>query len=158
MELLGSEITVTHFIYVLSLKFFFIYEFWVVLEAIFKTDFWGYYWHVFGLRLIENVWSNLSRNVLDHLLYDFLGDFLEHFWTMFWKSFGCFGLQVVEKETIHLNKGQKRIFLFTLFPQKIYAKGGFFQKVWFVFQISKSPKKIFQKTILSLKLCYGREF
>ena len=30
-------------------------------------------------------------------------------------------------------------------------KGGFFQKVRCVFQISKSPKKIFQKTILSLK-------
>ena len=31
------------------------------------------------------------------------------------------------------------------------TKGGFFQKVRFVFQISKSPKKIFQKTILNLK-------
>ena len=28
----------------------------------------------------------------------------------------------------------------------------FFQKMWFVFQISKSQKKIFQKTILSLKV------
>ena len=31
------------------------------------------------------------------------------------------------------------------------TKGGFFQKVRFVFQISKSQEKIFQKTILSLK-------
>ena len=32
-----------------------------------------------------------------------------------------------------------------------HGKGGFFQKVQFVFQISKSPKKIFRKTILNLK-------
>ena len=31
------------------------------------------------------------------------------------------------------------------------AKGGFFQKVRCVFQISKSPKKIFQISILNLK-------
>jgi hypothetical protein len=31
------------------------------------------------------------------------------------------------------------------------GKGGFFQKVPFVFQIFKSPKKIFQITILNLK-------
>ena len=33
----------------------------------------------------------------------------------------------------------------------ISSKGGFFQKMRFVFQISQFPKKIFQKTILSLK-------
>ena len=31
------------------------------------------------------------------------------------------------------------------------VKGGFFQKVWFVFQISKSSKKYSKKTILNLK-------
>ena len=31
------------------------------------------------------------------------------------------------------------------------TKGGFFQRVRFVFQISQSSKKLFQKTILKLK-------
>ena len=116
--------------------------------------------HDCTLKLIENVWINLSRNVLDHLLYDFLGDFLEHFWTMFWKSFGCFGLQVVEKETIHLNKGQNRIFLWIWywFQKSHYShknsmlKVGFFQKVRFVFQISKSPNKNIPKNYPELEI------
>ena len=33
----------------------------------------------------------------------------------------------------------------------ILLKVAFFQKVRFIFQISQSPKKIFQKTILNLK-------
>ena len=39
----------------------------------------------------------------------------------------------------------------------LLPKGGFFQKVRFVFQISKSQKKIFQKTILSKLEIWGSE-
>ena len=39
-----------------------------------------------------------------------------------------------------------------IFENLYFVKGGFFQKVQFAFQISKSPKKIFQKNNPELEI------
>ena len=45
---------------------------------------------------------------------------------------------------------------FTFVLCSLFLKVTFFQKVWFVFQTSKPPKKIFQKIILRLNVIGGK--